>query len=274
MPFVSGTAELAAALNAVLRAALVPAPADGWPADAGLSARRAFATACFLTLPTVTREVTCLGFAERTLPRLLASLTRRIERQRVIFRGVISGRPRWHATWKAQLRAGSDSSLTVCERTRRVLDTPENRLARFLTRALLEASRGLPGELGAGWVIWPAADQPSLPSRASDVLGRLLRPLSAAERHPWFRHVPLAPAIDPPLLARVEANRYPDYRGLARLYRRQRHAAQALDWAQVSQDARRAFPIPATAGPPGVWARIAASFLRSPAGALWWHGTT
>jgi hypothetical protein len=261
-------ADLAAALCAVVRAALAPAPAEGWPDDADPAARRAFALACFLFRPPEARAATCRGFAERTLPRLLANLTRRIERQRVVLRGAIRGRPRWHATWKARLRAGADPSLLVCERTRRVLDTPENRLARFLTRSVLEAARGLPDELRDGWALWPGPDQPILPARASDLLGRLERPLAAAEQHPWFRHVPLASSIDPPLLARVEANRYPDYRGLSLLYRRQRAAARPPDWARVSHGVRRAFPIPAAASPPGVWVRIAASFLRSSAAAL------
>jgi hypothetical protein len=172
------------------------------------------------------------------------------------------GRPRWVETEKARWQTGGNRSLTVCARTRRLLDTAENQLARYLARRLLEAAAQIPQVLRNGWVVeWSDRGLDTLPTPATELLARLTSTLSSAKRHPWFRLVPLPQFLSPALLSRVDAHRNPEYRELARLSRLL-PAGDPPAWHGVARPARLALPIPATRNPEDPWVHLAAALIQ------------
>jgi hypothetical protein len=197
-------------------------------------------------------------FVSTTLDRLLRMLKPRTERVKVEYQGRTRGRVVWPRTTKARMSEDCDPTRFVCSEVKRLYDTPENRLLKYVAVRLAGAVRSVPEAVRWGTCLYPA--EGGFAGRPTAVrIARVESRLDAVLRDARLRGIELPREITREHLKCAESLRVDEYAALARFYARYRSIALAPTWPDAVADAAtRVLPL---ADDPA-WLDAAAAALR------------
>lgn len=210
------------------------------------------------------READVDPFVATTLERVVSQLKPLTERHRVEYQGRVRGRVLWPPTTKARYSKDCDPTRYVCAEIKRVYDTPENRLLKYVVERLAGAVRLVPRPVRDGSCYF-ASSSGRAPAPSRDRLARVEARLNTMLRDVRLRAVETPREITSVHLLRAESLRIDEYADVARFYRRYRAMALSASWADALADAgTRVFPMPSAASSKeaGVWLELAVAVLR------------
>ncbi|MCI0387901.1 MAG: hypothetical protein MOB07_03895 [Acidobacteria bacterium] len=203
-------------------------------------------------------------FVTYTLTRLLHQLNCNAEPQQVTYRGRVRGRIVWPATFKARHGSDYDPSRFVCREVRRLYDTPENMLLKYMIERIEQCLRVVPEPLHIGERYFPAAtDRQSSVTATAALLETIETAIRNFRRNIYLREIVAPQTITEFHLLRAETARIEEYADLARLYRRYQAVVASSAWDELAQIGKRVLPLPRRTGLDGdQWIRFGAAVLR------------